>query len=259
MKEAVILVSNIEYAYGFGVYETIRVVHGKPMFCDEHLKRLMTSARAISLQHELNEEMVGQWISTLLLKISADTCNLKILLIGAKNPKEVLLFILPLAPKFPDKKLFRAGVSVITAEYERALPNAKTLNMLPSYLFYKKAKEAGCYDTLLVDRSGCITEGTGTNVLAIRGRTIVSPPRRDILEGVMRSNVMKIAKQHGYQIAEEQIPLKDLQNYDGFFLTSTSTKILPIRRIDDIDIGIPEALKELIGYFDAYLEEVYAQ
>ncbi|MSR67953.1 hypothetical protein EXS65_03985 [Candidatus Peribacteria bacterium] len=255
--EAIIAVSNIEYAYGFGVYETIRVVHGKPVFLSEHLKRLMTSASAIELKHTLSETIIGEWIASLLTKISADTCNLKILLIGAKTPEDVQLFILPLAPKFPDKKLFRDGVSVITAEYERLLPNAKTLNMLPSYLFYKKAKEAGCYDALLIDRNGNITEGTGTNLLAIKGRTIISPPKENILEGVMRSNVLKIARENGYDVREEPIALKKINEYDGFFLTSTSSKILPISRIDDTVIKIPDTLKELMGYFDQYLNGIY--
>ncbi len=259
MTDAVIPVSNIEYAYGFGVYETIRVVHGKPVFLPEHLKRLMTSAAAIELKHALNEVMIGEWMTALLTKISADTCNLKILLIGAKTAEEALLFILPLTPKFPDKKLFRDGVAVITTEYERLLPNAKTLNMLPSYLFYKKAKEAGCHDALLIDRSGNITEGTGTNLLAMKNRTIISPPKEAILEGVMRSNVLKIAKKNGYDIQEEPIPLSNISKYDGFFLTSTSNKILPIHRIDNTVIKIPDTLKELMKHFDAYLETEYAR
>lgn len=257
MAEAAIPLSNIEYAYGFGVYETIRVVHGKSIFLQEHLKRLLKSAETIELAHALTEEKISEWISTLLLKINADTCNLKLLLIGGRTPEQATLWILPLAPLFPDKKLFRDGISVITVSHERFLPHAKTLNMLPSYLFYRKAKEAGCYDALLVDRNENLTEGTRTNLLAIKNRVIISPPTKDILEGVMRNNVLSIAKKHGYEFREEPIPIKDIQSYDGLFLTSTSSKILPINRIDNTIINIPEALKELMGYFDEYLEEIY--
>ncbi len=259
MTEATVPLSNIEYAYGFGVYETIRVVHGKSIFLEEHLERLLKSAEAIGLQHTLTIVRIADWIASLLKKINADTCNLKLLLVGGKSPEEASLIILPLAPLFPDKKLFRDGVSVITVEHERFLPHAKTLNMLPSYLFYRKAKEAKCYDALLVDRNECITEGTRTNILAIKDRTIISPPNKDILEGVMRANVLAVAKKYGYEFHEEAIPLKSIDAFDGFFLTSTSSKILPINKIDDKNIHIPEALRELIKKFDEYLEEVYAQ
>ncbi len=259
MAEASIPLSNIEYAYGFGVYETIRVVHGKSIFLQEHLRRLLKSAETIELAHALTEENIGEWIGALLRKINADTCNLKLLLIGGRTSEQATLWILPLAPLFPDKKLFRDGISVVTMQHERFLPHAKTLNMLPSYLFYRKAKEAGCYDALLVDRNGNLTEGTRTNLLAMKNRTILSPPTKDILEGVMRANVLSIAKKNGYEFREEHIPLNDIQSYDGLFLTSTSSKILPISRIDGTTIGIPEALKELMNVFDAYLETIYAQ
>lgn len=253
ISEAHIPLSNIEYAYGFGVYETIRVVHGKSIFLDEHLQRLLKSAETIGLLHTLTEQKIHEWIGTLILKIDADTCNLKLLLIGGKTDLDATLFILPLSPLFPDKKLFRDGISVITIEHERFLPHAKTLNMLPSYLFYKQAKEAGCYDALLVDRNSNLTEGTRTNVLAIKDRTIVSPPTKDILEGVMRSNVLKVSEKNGFAYREEPIPLKNISEYDGFFLTSTSSKILPINRIDDTAISIPEMLPTLMKHFDAYL------
>lgn len=254
MTEANVPFSNIEYAYGFGVYETIRVVHGKAVFLDDHLKRLMASARVIDLQHTLTETTIAEWISALLVKISADTCNLKILLIGAREATDAMFVILPLAPLFPDKKLFRDGVCVITESYERYLPHAKTLNMLPSFLLYGKAKKAGCYDCLLIDRKGNVTEGTRTNVLAMRGRTLISPPTEDILEGVMRANVLRIAKANGFDVVEEHVPLAKIQSYDGLFLTSTSSKILPINKIDDVDVAIPDALKTLMKIFDEYLE-----
>ncbi len=255
IAEAIVPLSNIEYAYGFGVYENIRVVHGKSIFLQEHLERLLKSAATIGLAHRLTEEIMGDWIGALLKKIDADTCNLKLLLIGGKTAEEATLMILPLTPKFPDKKLFRDGVSVITAEHERFLPHAKTLNMLPSYLLYKKAKATGSYDALLVDRNGNLTEGTGTNLLALRGRTIVSPPIKDILEGVMRGSVLRVAKEQGFEYAEEQIALKNISSYDGFFLTSTSIKILPINRIDETAVSIPETLKELMKHFDVYLNK----
>lgn len=252
-SEAVMPLSNIEYAYGFGVYETIRVVKGTPLFLAQHLERLEASAKVIGLTHTFGQAMIGTWIQGLITHVKDDALNLKILLIGARDAHDAQLFIMPLAPLFPDKRLFVRGASVISVQHERYLPQAKTLNMLPSFMAYSKAKAAGCYDALYVNRAGCITEGTRTNFFALRGRTLISPPKAEILEGVTLLNVISIAMQHGYDIVYDDIPLANISTYDGAFLTSTSSKIMPLAKIDDATVNIPNALHELIKHFDAFL------
>ncbi len=143
VSEAVISISNIEYAYGFGVYETIRVASGKPRYVADHLERLMESARLIGIEHSFTSESIGEDIRALIAKNEIDACNLKLLLIGAPTKDEVTLTIQCLNPHYPDKKLYRDGIDTITYAYERLHPHAKSLNMLESYRAYKKAKEAG--------------------------------------------------------------------------------------------------------------------
>lgn len=245
--------SNIEYAYGFGVYESIRVVKGTPLFLTQHLERLEVSAKAIGLTHTFAEEMISTWIRELITHVKDDALNLKILLIGARDAKDAQLFIMPLAPLFPDKRLFVRGATVISVQHERYMPQAKTLNMLPSFMAYSKAKAAGCYDALYINHKGNITEGTRTNFFALRGRTLVSPPKAEILEGVTLLNVITVATTNGYDIAYEDIPLATISMYDGAFLTSTSSKIMPLTKIDETNLNIPDALHELIKHFDAFL------
>lgn len=255
-SEAVIPLSNIEYAYGFGVYETMRAVRGKALFLPDHIERLEASAKILGLDHHCKPDDIDRWTRELLEKIDADACNLKILLIGAREAKDATLYILPLAPLFPDKRLYQKGAQVITTEHERFLPHAKTLNMLPSFLQYRKAKESGCYDALFVNRHGCITEGTRTNFFVLRGNTIISPPLEEILEGVTLKNVLFVARRHGFLIVHEPIPLTKLSTYDGAFLTSTSSKIMPLSSVDDLTLQIPESLTLLMAHFDAFLDSV---
>ncbi len=256
MEEAVIPLSNIEYSYGFGVYENIRVHGGLPYFLKDHLERLQESARTIGLEHGFDEPFVGKSIADLIEGSGAGTYNLKILLIGARAPENATLYILPLNPHFPDKKLYRDGGNFITYEYERPFLHAKTLNMLQSYLAYAKARDAGCYDALLVNSKGCITEGTRTNFFCIEGHTLISPPENEILLGVTRKAVLEVAKRNGFVLKEMDIPASDLATYDGAFITSTSSKIVPIRCVDSFSFAaVPAELKRLISVFDAFLSE----
>src|SRR3989344_3754461 len=236
IEKATVPLSSVEYSYGFGVYESIRVTAGVPYFLRDHIERLLGSAQEIQLAHPFTPELITKSIRELIAKNEAETCNLKILLIGPSTSfdkaqdkslragGEAMLNILCLNPLFPDKKLYRDGAHCITTVYERMLPHAKPLNMLGSYLAYRKAKEAGAYDALLIDREGCITEGTRTNFFCIKGKTLYSPPEARILLGVTRKVLLKVAAQEGFTLEERDIKLDEVASYDAAFITSTSTK-----------------------------------
>lgn len=255
LSDAVLPVTNIEFGYGFGVYENVRVVRGNALFLHDHIERLFRSTKTIGLSHALTEKDITAWTHSLVQKCATDALNLKMLLIGARDPKDAMLFILPLAPLFTDKKLYMHGATAVTVNYERQFPDAKTLNMLGSYLSYRKAKEAGAYDALLIADDGTILEGTRTNFFLIKDRTITGAPLKRILEGVTMKHVLQIAREKGYQVREEAIRLADIEKADGAFLTSTSSKILPLTKIDDRTLAIPDALKELMKAFDDFLRQ----
>ncbi|MEK7594514.1 MAG: aminotransferase class IV [Patescibacteria group bacterium] len=255
LDQATVPLSRVEYSYGFGVYESIRVSKGKVFFLNDHCQRLMNSAELIGLEHSFTSELIASSIQELIEKNEAETCNLKLLLIGGRTADDATLDILCLNPLFPDRKLYKQGASCITYQYERQLPKAKTLNMLSSYLAYKQAKEAGAYDALLINGGGYITEGTRTNFFVIKDKTIISPYEKDILLGVTRDKVLQVARDNGFTVEEQDIKLEDLANYDGCFLTSTSSKIMPISKIDDQDFGTPTPqLQELMTAFNQFLE-----
>lgn len=254
-SEAVVPLDNVEYAYGFGVYETIRLAGGKLYFIEDHCQRLMNSAQIIELEHDFNPNQVKQYVEELVKSNRVDTCNVKIMLVGGASKDEAKLYILCLNPLFVERSLYRDGVKCISENYERLYPRAKTLNMLPSYLAYRKAHVVGAYDALFIDRAGCIREGSRTNVLAFKGRSLISPPEADILPGIMREQVLQVAKKNGFKVEEQTLPLASLNEYDALVLTSASSKILPIGQIDDTKISTgSEDLRELMQLFNDYLK-----
>lgn len=252
--EATVPLSSIEYAYGFGVYESVRVANRTVYFLENHIQRLMESARIIELTHTFSPTLIEKSILELVANTQAESFNLKILLIGGKTTEEASLNILCLNPLFPDKRLYRDGATTITYAYERAFPHAKTLNMLESYLAFRMAKDVGAYDALLIDKEGRIQEGTRTNFFCIKNRTLYTPDERKILLGVTRKAILKVAAQNGYEVVQQDIRPVDLGGYDAAFLTGTSIKILPIRSVDDFQFGERRAaLKGLMKLFDEFL------
>lgn len=260
INQASVSLSRVEYAYGFGVYENVRVVRGQPLFMDDHGQRLINSARIIGLEHNFEADFVNDSARALIKHNQADACNIKIMLIGGANAEAASLEMLCLNPLFPDRKLYRNGVKVITYNYERPFPQAKTLNMLSSYLAYRQAQAAGSYDALFIDRSDSVREGSRTNFFGLKDRMIYSPPPHQILAGITRDHVLKVARQQKFKIVERPIGLNELDQFDCVFLTSTSTKIVPIKQINDRPQAMDLTnLSQLMKAFDKFLDTVPAK
>jgi branched-chain amino acid aminotransferase len=245
IKKANISALNIEYQYGFGVYETVRVNNGILFFLPQHMNRLMGSAKIVGIEHPFSGKELIEYTEKLIKKLKENTCNLKFILIGGNTKENCLIYIFPSSPLFPDRKLLKNGTSVITTNFERIFPQAKTLNMLQSYIAYKKAKQNNCHDALGIDRTGFIREGTRTNFFAIKGNIIYKAPKETILDGVTQRVVLSVASNNGYEIQEGNIRKEDLKDFDGFFLTSTSIKVMPISKIDDMVFPVPESINKL--------------
>lgn len=255
--EAKLNIDNLEFSYGFGVYENLRWRNNKIYFLDEHVNRLFHSATIIGLVHNFSTTQIKQWIENLGAANKIESANVKMYLIGGAEPS---LYVMFLAPVFPNKKIYHDGVKVTTYNYERFLPQAKTLNMLPSYLAYSLAKKLGAFDALLIDQEGCAREGTRCNFFAIKHKTLYTTPVEKVLDGVTRRTVIECAQQNGYKVVEKNLKIKKLKKYDGTFLTSTSGKIIPIREVEgEIKLKFADIcieLKKLIDCYNKYLDNV---
>ena len=126
--------------------------------------------------------------------------------------------------------------------------------MLMSYLAYKKAKESGAYDALLVDNKGFVREGTRTNLFFTDGKKLFTPPLADVLNGVTRITLLDALRAKGIEVEERRLQLRELVKYTGYFLTSTSSKVLPISRIDGRTFEVLPIVKDVMKIYDEYLE-----
>ncbi|MFH1174501.1 MAG: aminotransferase class IV, partial [archaeon] len=258
LSEAKLSLDNIELVYGFGVYENLRVRHGKIFFPELHVERLLHSATILRLEHTFRSDAILVFLQELVKANDVYDANIKILLLGAGSREQAQLYIMSLNPLFSHKDIYKNGVKAILYKGEREFPQAKSLSMLMSYLAFREAKQQQAYDALLMDRNGCITEGTRTNIFFTDGRILYTPPAEKVLAGVTRKLVIDLAKSSGLLVVEKELKAEELQQYAGFFLTSTSAKILPLTTIQDKQFPIPDLVNELMASFDLFLDE-YAE
>lgn len=252
-EEATLPIDSIELLYGYGVYETIKLRKGQLFSVQDHLDRLFSSAEKIDLVHNFKKEQVKDWINELVKKNALDSTNIKIIVLGGGEPD---LFIFMVNPLYVEKKEYREGSHATTFVYERFLPEAKSLNMLGSYIAYKEAKKENAYDAILIDHNGFAIEGTRSNLFFIKDKTLVTAPKEYILNGVTRRTVIDCAQQHGYALKEKRVHKNEMFDYDGAFLTNTSGKIVPLKSIDDSQYPeITPPLAELRKLYDDYLKK----
>ena len=252
IKKANLSVDNLEFSYGFGVYENLKVRKRFVYFPDEHCSRLIHSADIINLPVRLNKNTIKKYLLEFVKNVDEDSFNIKILLIGNKDSSD--LYIFALAPKYLPRKAYTQGVKVITYDGERHFPQAKTLSMLLSYIAYKEAHKQDAYDSLMINDENNIIEGTRTNFYFTDGKTIFTPPEKEVLNGVTRITLIKILKKKKIAIKEKNIDLKDIKKYKGFFLTSTSSKVLPINQIDNLKVDIPDIVRKAVKVYDEFLD-----
>lgn len=249
---------DLAFAYGFGVYETLKVRHGLVYFPEHHEERLWHSARILGLEHGFGLGSFQQFVKDLVSANKTVDANLKALLVGGRSRDEARLIILQLAPLFPDRKSYKIGARAITWAGERVYPQAKSLNMLVSYLAYREAQTQGAYDALLINRNGEVTEGTRTNFFVTNGQELWCPPREQVLEGVTQLTIREVIHSLGIPLVEKRLPLTELPTWRGAFVTSTSTKILPLSKVDSQDIPLSPLVDTLRTAYDTWLD-AYAE
>ncbi|MFP4432315.1 MAG: aminotransferase class IV [Spirochaetaceae bacterium] len=251
-EEATVGIDDIDFAYGYGVYETLKVRKGVLFFAERHEERLFFSASVIGMEHPWRPGQVVDAVVALVRANGVADCNVKVLLIGPR------LYVMTLPPLFPTRSDLKAGGRAITFEGERFYPQAKSLSMLVSTIAFRKARDAGAYDALLVNRHGEVTEGTRTNLFATDGRRVYTPPAYQVLAGVTKQTVSEVIRELGIPLEERTLPAEGLGAWEGLFLTSTSTKIMPLRQVDEAEYDIPPVIGEIRRAYDAYLAEYAA-
>lgn len=124
-----------------------------------------------------------------------------------------------------------------------------TAAYITSALAKTEAVESGFDEGILMNSQGKICEATGMNIFIIRNGKIITPGfEQDILEGITRDSVIKIAQDMGYSVIERAIDKTELFIADEVFLCGTAAKISPVKRIENYPLPenrpITEKLRE---------------
>lgn len=233
-SEAMFRLDDTDVTYGYGCYETLKVRDGVLFFAEFHQERLLRSAAILGITTTIRPPEVVDALRLLIRENAVGDCNIKVMLIGHEGAAaDWYAFMQPAL--FAPESAYVEGAPCILFAGERHFPQAKSLSMLLSTVAYREAARRGCWDALLVNGRGQITEGTRTNVFYARlgdSSVVYTPPATDVLEGVTRKTLIAALAEAGITTVERPLGVGEALSGDyGIAVTSTSSRVLPVATI----------------------------
>ena len=192
----------------------------------QHLSRLNSGAELLGLS-PVNPAKVKHFIGSALARL--ENPNLAIVRIIVLKDKKYLTF------EVANSQFENKPVALLPFFAQRELPEVKNCTALISRLSSKKAVETGFDEALLIDGE-IVREGSWSNFFWIDKGDILRTPFSRILQGVTRSEVIRIARQD-FEVQEVDTTLQEvLQNIKEAFITSSLRGVVPVVRIGDREL-----------------------
>ncbi|MBX3424516.1 MAG: aminotransferase class IV [Pirellulales bacterium] len=235
---------------GDAVWEGLRLYDGRIFKLAEHLDRLRRSAQALAFAAiPAHEEITEQIRRTLAANGMRDEVHIRLTLTrGVKITSGM------------DPRLNQAGPTLIVlAEFKRPVydktglrlvasairrPSCDVLdqrihsnNLLVSILAKIQANAAGADDAVLLDERGFVAETNATHLFMVAGGRVLTPRTVACPEGITRSTVLDLCREHGIPHAETDLGLVDFYTAEEAWCSGTMGELAPIAEIDGRPIG----------------------
>lgn len=260
--------------YGLGVFEGIRAYQradgrSHVFRLEEHVRRLFDGARISMMDIPFTQDEIIRACVETLQANRLKACYIRPLvfmgdgamgLYATSNPIRVAIACWPWGAYLGDEGLqrgIRAKISSFTRHHVNAsMVKGKIVGQyVNSILAKREVTRAGYQEALMLDTSGYVTEASGQNIFMVRDNVLYTPNRgSSLLNGITRDTVLRLARDLGYEIAQQRFTRDELYTSDEVFLTGTAAELTPVREIDDRTVGdgepgpVTRALQQ--AYFD---------
>jgi branched-chain amino acid aminotransferase len=256
--------------YGTGVFEGVRCYEteiGPAIFRHaDHLARLEKSASLYYLDLPYSTEEIGEATRELIRRNGLRSCYIRPLafrgygemgLYAQSAPIELVIAVWAWGAYLGEEGK-KNGIRAKVSSWRRIspaglIPHAKASGQyLNSILAKTESANAGYEEAIMLDERGFVCEGSGENIFLVRDGVLVTPPHTaSILDGINRKSVIQIARDLGYAVAERDVARAELYMAEEIFLTGTAAELVPVREVDDHEVGPPgEITKHLQAKFD---------
>ncbi len=213
---------------------------------DEHLKRLMRSARLLEMEMAYTTEEIVSAVKAVvaannlgrgLIKMLAYWGEEAVINLVLDSKLDLAVFAIPISD---DLKLDGGGsVSACVSKWRKIHPETVPVaakacsNYLNGYMVRKDAVNRGFDLGITLDTNGFLAEGSIESVFIVKDGVLKTPPLGRILASITRMSILEAAPQIGIPTREEPIASEELFDADEIFTCHTGIKVEPVARLEN--------------------------
>jgi aminodeoxychorismate lyase len=262
--EAVVSVNDRGFMFGDGLFETMRVVSGRPFRMAQHLERMTRGADFLKIKPPFVPKELEKFAAQLVGQNQMSEAVLRVMLtrgpgVRGYSPKNagtptLVMTLHPLPPQNADEPL---QWSMVTSSFRipasDALSSFKTTSKILNVLARAEAEAQGADEALLINTNGEVAETAGGNLFWVYQEKICTVPTgRGVLPGITRAVVLEICQSLGLETNKRVIKPEHLRNAEGLFVTNSALGIVPVVAFD----GEPVAPSPLVDQISSAYNEM---
>ena len=238
------------FSFGMGIFETIAVEKGHPLFLPWHLERMVKGMETLNISKKIfrkkaTPEQLKQYLAAHpmdhgVLKIMVSECNL--VFTTRENPYTSRDY----------KKGFQLDISPVIRNETSPLTYIKSFHYGDNLLEKKRAKKHNYDETLFLNSKGQITETSASNVFFVKNQKLYTPlVECGLLDGIVRKYVKE-----AYKVEEVTLTPTDIADFDEAFLTNSLMGIMPILSIGEHTFSGKSYTNKLLTAYQEYISRV---
>ncbi len=271
-SEARISVFDSGFLVGDGIWEGIRLHHGRFAFIDRHLDRLFSGAKATGIDIGSRESIVEALHRTIERNGMDDNVHVRLMVTRgdkktpSQHPSNVIggpNMVIIAEHKQADPAVADRGISLFTATVRRPPPDTldQRLNChskLHEVIALIQAVNAGADEALMLDPTGAVATCNATNFFIVhRGRLLTSTGQYN-LPGITRAVILEEARLAGIPAEERPYSLTDVYDAEEAFVTGTFGGLTPVTSVDGRSIGTGDGVGPISSQIRALYQAAVA-
>lgn len=248
------------FAYGEGLFETLKLHCGKLFLWEDHWTRLKASAESLGFG-PLPEEAATLEVLRELLKEETRTEGIvKLSLVRQEEGPVLYLYCRQPFGVVPEQVHLQLE-SNSRINPHSLLAGHKSHNYMEAITLWRRAQAEGYYDSLRLDIEGALAETCLSNLFFLKNKVLYTPCiNSGILPGVVRRRVLEIAQNQNIKIKEGRYFPQDLHSADAVFLTNSIAGVVPVVSIEGLfksNVQVHPSITYLREQFASLEKEVF--
>lgn len=251
-NEAKVSVFDSGFVLGDGVWEGLRVHHGKIAFLDRHLERLYDGAKALDMEMDVAPQQLSKRLYNVLDKNDMhEGVHIRLMVsrgIKATPYQDPRITITPptivIIPEYKNAlpETATKGIRLFTVHVRRGYPDVQDpklnshskLNCITACI---QATKAGADEALMLDPHGFIATCNSTHFFIVKKRAVWTSTGDYCLGGITRGVVIQLCEENDIPVYQRNFSLSDVYSAQEAFVTGTFAGLAPVSEIDGRMIG----------------------